>query len=142
VSQGETRSTFCQFIATVPCVARHAAATGDGRSVYGDGRADLGVAEHLSLPGTHDTMAQYGDPSDQTGVLDLFIVTQTISLSQQLTSGSRAIDIRLQQSGSTLVCTHAWYPQNTEFGKDVLTVAVSFVTAHPGETIVMRMKNR
>jgi 1-phosphatidylinositol phosphodiesterase len=87
-------------------------------------------------------MAQYGDPSDQTGVLDLFIVTQTISLSQQLTSGSRAIDIRLQQSGSTLVCTHAWYPQNTEFGKDVLTVAVSFVTAHPGETIVMRMKNR
>jgi 1-phosphatidylinositol phosphodiesterase len=89
----------------------------------------------LSLPGTHDTMSFYGGEAVQT---------QTLSLPNQLESGVRVLDIRCRHIGFgngvfRFAIVHGATHQNAFF-EDVLNAAVTFLKAHPRETVFMRVK--
>ncbi|MDI6104191.1 phosphatidylinositol-specific phospholipase C [Actinoplanes sp. NEAU-A12] len=91
----------------------------------------------LSIPGTHETMSTRGG-----------ILTQTQedfgdsggTLARQLTAGIRMIDIRARvNTGDTFTIHHGAIYQNANFD-DVLTRLGAFLAGHPGETVVMRLK--
>jgi hypothetical protein len=91
----------------------------------------------LSLPGTHETMAIHGgawtqaqeDFGDSGG-----------TLAAQLTAGIRMIDIRARvNDGNTFTIHHGAGYQNANFD-DVLGRLAAFLAAHPGETVLMRLK--
>jgi 1-phosphatidylinositol phosphodiesterase len=91
----------------------------------------------LSVPGTHETMSTHGG-----------ILTQTQedfgdsggTLARQLTAGIRMIDIRARvNAGDTFTVHHGAVYQNANFD-DVLGRLAAFLTGHPGETVVMRLK--
>ena len=85
----------------------------------------------LSLPGTHDTMTYtVGDPITQT---------QSMSLPNQLNAGIRALDIRCRRIGNRFAIHHGIVYLNKNFD-DVLLDATRFLAAHPGETLLMRVK--
>jgi 1-phosphatidylinositol phosphodiesterase len=84
----------------------------------------------LSIPGTHDTMAIHGGP------LPYMAETQQMFLENQLHSGIRALDIRLQCDGSLLLLFHGLVPQWADFD-DVLDKVVQFLNEHPTETVLM-----
>ncbi|GAA2705914.1 phosphatidylinositol-specific phospholipase C [Actinoplanes palleronii] len=91
----------------------------------------------LSIPGTHETMSTHGG-----------ILTQTQedfgdsggTLARQLTAGIRMIDIRARvNTGNTFTIHHGATYQNANFD-DVLGKLGAFLAAHPGETVVLRLK--
>jgi 1-phosphatidylinositol phosphodiesterase len=91
----------------------------------------------LSMPGTHETMAIHGgawtqaqeDFGDSGG-----------TLAAQLTAGIRMIDIRARvNDGNTFTIHHGATYQNANFD-DVLGRLAAFLAAHPGETVLMRLK--
>jgi 1-phosphatidylinositol phosphodiesterase len=91
----------------------------------------------LSVPGTHETMAIHGgawtqaqeDFGDSGG-----------TLAAQLTAGIRMIDIRARvNDGNTFTIHHGATYQNANFD-DVLGKLAAFLGAHPGETVLMRLK--
>lgn len=85
----------------------------------------------LSLPGTHDTMTYtVGDPITQT---------QSMSLPNQLNAGIRALDIRCRRIGNRFAIHHGIVYLHKNFD-DVLLDATRFLAAHPGETLLMRVK--
>ena len=91
----------------------------------------------LSLPGTHDTGARYGGDSTQT---------QSMLPATQLDAGIRALDIRLGKGASpcnseTLSVWHGLVCQKQSFTADILGPVKAFLTANPGETVVMRIQN-
>jgi 1-phosphatidylinositol phosphodiesterase len=94
----------------------------------------------LSVPGTHDTLAIHGglapwayeaqeDHGDSAGTLDA-----------QFASGIRAVDIRVRvvNDGTAFAIHHTDVYQHANFD-DVLAHAKRFLTAHPGETILMSL---
>ena len=83
----------------------------------------------LSVPGTHDTMALHWGDSVQT---------QSMPLDVQLTSGIRALDIRLMFISDVLMVCHGIAFQYDSFDH-VMQTTTSFLAAHPGETIIMRV---
>ena len=85
----------------------------------------------LSLPGTHDTMAQIGT--------DL-VLTQTLSLADQLASGIRVLDIRCRHIADVFAMHHGAIFLGTFFGDDVLAVVIEFLQAHPTETVLMNIQ--
>jgi len=88
----------------------------------------------LSIPETHDTMAKTG-----TGTIyGAFCETQALVLQTQLESGIRSIDIRLQRDGEALKCYHGSCDMGYVF-ENVLDGVVTFLEAHPSETILMRI---
>jgi 1-phosphatidylinositol phosphodiesterase len=87
----------------------------------------------LSLPGTHDTGA-YVSGGDS-------VFTQSMDLGTQLNAGVRVLDIRLKISGGELKVYHGAFGQGLEFDGDVLATVTSFLAAHPGETVLMRIKD-
>ena len=91
----------------------------------------------LSIPGTHETMAIHGgawtqaqeDFGDSGG-----------TLAAQLDAGIRMIDIRARvNDGNTFTIHHGGTYQNANFD-DVLGKLAGFLGAHPGETVLMRLK--
>lgn len=85
----------------------------------------------LSIPGTHDTMT--------STLTDPVYQCQNHHLTTQLTSGLRYFDIRARLLNNTLQIFHQ--DQNTHHSyPEVLTTFFSFLDAHPGETILMRLK--
>jgi 1-phosphatidylinositol phosphodiesterase len=92
----------------------------------------LRVSE-LSLPGTHDSGASVigGD----------IVFTQSMDIGTQLDAGIRVLDIRLKISGNELKVYHGISGQGLEFDGDVLAKVTSFLAAHPGETVLMRIKD-
>ncbi|MCI8497151.1 MAG: phosphatidylinositol-specific phospholipase C [Clostridiales bacterium] len=88
----------------------------------------------LSLPGTHDTMAHRSD------LLGGDIArTQTMSLTDQLMSGIRVLDIRLKYENSKLLkCHHGVAYLKAEFA-DVLRDIKDFLKKNPSEAIFMRV---
>jgi 1-phosphatidylinositol phosphodiesterase len=94
----------------------------------------------LSLPGTHDTGAyNFGGETTET---------QRMNIEEQLTSGIRALDIRLgvshlnldvQCQGPDLWTFHGISCQFQRFS-DILSSIDEFLVEHPGEMIVMRVK--
>lgn len=101
----------------------------DWMAAYPD---SLRISE-LSIPGTHDTM------SDGPG--GHIVQNQTASLQEQLLAGVRALDIRCRHIGDRFAMHHGSQFLGTFFGNDVLRVCQDFLKAHPGETILMRIKS-
>jgi 1-phosphatidylinositol phosphodiesterase len=92
---------------------------------------DSRLVSWVSWPGTHDTMALIGGTSIQT---------QSMSLSNQLQSGIRALDIRCRSAGTnTFYVVHGAYELDATFG-DVLDAVTDFLKAHPREAILLRLK--
>ncbi|MEV7181943.1 phosphatidylinositol-specific phospholipase C [Kitasatospora sp. NPDC093679] len=88
------------------------------------------VLSRLTLPGTHDTCALYG------GAL---VQTQTLGVPDQLAAGVRFLDIRCRAIDGVFAIHHSQFFQKIFFG-DVLNQVGAFLAAHPGETVVMRVK--
>jgi 1-phosphatidylinositol phosphodiesterase len=85
----------------------------------------------LSLPGTHDSGATKGGPA---------AATQTLSIRQQLDAGIRFLDIRLRAKGDVFAIHHGFVFQELMFD-DVLDDVREFLAQHPGETVLMRVKD-
>ncbi len=92
---------------------------------------NLRVSE-LSLPGTHQTLSFYGGDVVQT---------QSISLSDQLISGIRVLDIRVRQIADAFAIHHGSVYQEKFFGSGVMVPVINFLTLHPSETVFMRIKS-
>ncbi|WP_338847047.1 phosphatidylinositol-specific phospholipase C [Massilia sp. W12] len=84
----------------------------------------------LSIPGTHDTMSFYGGDAVQT---------QSMSLPQQLQSGVRMLDIRCRRIDNKFAIHHGFVYQHANYD-DVLQAVTRFLAEHPGETVLMRVK--
>ncbi|GAA2830853.1 phosphatidylinositol-specific phospholipase C [Kitasatospora aburaviensis] len=84
----------------------------------------------LTLPGTHDTCSLYGGALTQT---------QNLSLPDQLAAGVRFLDIRCRAIDGVLAIHHGPVFQKIFFG-DVLNQCLAFLATHPGETLVMRVR--
>jgi 1-phosphatidylinositol phosphodiesterase len=94
---------------------------------------DSAALGSLSIPGTHDSL------SDGPG--GVLAQTQSMTLSDQLTSGIRFVDLRFaKRSGSDQL----WANHGIQYlGKtidDVLPVVSAFLRDHPSETLIMRVK--
>lgn len=100
--------------------------TQDWMAGIGDGTA----LQRMTIPGTHDSGATRGG---------LYVACQNTSIAQQLDSGIRFLDVRCRVTGGSFAIHHAAYYQNLMFG-DVLVACWNFLTAHPSETVLMRLK--
>jgi 1-phosphatidylinositol phosphodiesterase len=96
----------------------------------------------LSLPGTHDSGAyRFGRETTET---------QAMSIDSQLKAGIRVLDLRVGQNGvCSLHIFHGGICQLQDDASagggalkfsDVVDTLKSFLAAHPGETIVVRLK--
>jgi 1-phosphatidylinositol phosphodiesterase len=91
----------------------------------------------LSVPGTHETMAIHGGAWTQT---QEDFGDSGGTLTAQLTAGIRMIDIRARvNTGNTFTIHHGGTYQNANFD-DVLAKLSDFLGAHPGEAVVLRLK--
>jgi 1-phosphatidylinositol phosphodiesterase len=91
----------------------------------------------LSIPGTHETMSIHGGAWTQT---QEDFGDSGGTLAAQLTAGIRMIDIRARvNTGNTFTIHHGASYQNANFD-DVLGKLQDFLAAHPGETVVVRLK--
>ena len=101
------------------------------------GLADSTSLAALSVPGTHETMSIHGGTSTQT---QENFGDSGGTLAAQLTAGIRMIDIRARvNAGNTFTIHHGATYQNANFD-DVLARLGEFLGAHPGETVVVRLK--
>ncbi|MEV6348444.1 phosphatidylinositol-specific phospholipase C [Actinoplanes sp. NPDC051851] len=101
------------------------------------GLADATSLAALSIPGTHETLAIHGGDyvQDQEDYGD-----SAATLTAQLNAGIRMIDIRARvNEGNTFTIHHGSTYQIANFD-DVLTKLQSFLSAHPTETVLMRLK--
>ena len=95
----------------------------------------------LSIPGTHGSMARHGDLGDTNIPIAPDIVkNQTMSFSTQLESGIRAFDIRARHINNSFALHHNFFFQKAFFDEDILQPAADFLAKHPGEAIIMRVK--
>jgi hypothetical protein len=91
----------------------------------------------LSIPGTHETMSIHGGAWTQT---QEDYGDSGATLTAQLTAGIRMIDIRARvNDGNTFTIHHGATYQNANFD-DVLARLGDFLAAHPGETVLVRLK--
>ncbi|MFF4919996.1 phosphatidylinositol-specific phospholipase C [Kitasatospora sp. NPDC001261] len=91
----------------------------------------------LTIPGTHDSCCE--NPAYGTE----WSHTQNWGLPQQLTEGVRFLDIRcngLQGAPDELGIYHSDNYQHIRL-QDVLDQCRSFLRSHPGETVLMRLRN-
>ncbi|MEW5317237.1 MAG: hypothetical protein WDW38_008554 [Sanguina aurantia] len=87
----------------------------------------------ISMPGSHDTMTLGGA---EWGPI---LLTQTMTLIEQLYSGIRMVDMRLVHIGNVFVLNHGSFYLHANFD-DVLSTVAAFVRSNPGEVILMRVK--
>src|SRR5262245_41705409 len=103
------------------------------------------LLNQMSIPGTHDTMTYAFHGTDRAP----FAQTQDDNLATQLAKGIRFLDIRCGPvyAGDSLVTNdfglyHGNYAiPGLFFDSSVLHVCQDFLYYHPGETIVMSIKN-
>ena len=115
---------------------------------------DSVTLNQLSVPGSHDTMT-YGYqpgfglgnlftgqqiPTDPTPIPKDLVVTQAMDLQTQLNSGLRAFDIRCKDIFNQFLIYHGDFYVGATFA-DVLNTVTNFLTAHPGEVVLMRVTN-
>ncbi|MER5393477.1 phosphatidylinositol-specific phospholipase C [Saccharopolyspora sp. NPDC002686] len=96
---------------------------------------DASLAQ-LSIPGTHQTLSLHGGELTQTQENH---GDSAETLAVQLQSGIRAIDIRVRRYDDKFTLHHGPFYQNANFS-DVLQKAGDFLSAHPGETVLLRLK--
>ena len=92
---------------------------------------DTLLIRHLSLPGTHDSGAMWGGEA---------LRTQSSTFSQQLETGIRAFDVRLQSHNGKLGVYHSTAFQHIFWEEDVLPTITSFLKNHPTEMLVVSLK--
>ncbi|HWS36668.1 MAG TPA: phosphatidylinositol-specific phospholipase C [Actinoplanes sp.] len=91
----------------------------------------------LSIPGTHETLSIHGGDYTQTQENH---GNSAATLTTQLDAGIRAIDVRARvNEGNTFTIHHGAVYQQANFD-DVLNRLASFLSAHPGETVLLRFK--
>ena len=111
--------------------------TGAANPDWMRGLADSRSLAGLSIPGTHETMSIHGGAWTQT---QEDFGDSGGTLAAQLTAGIRMIDIRARvNDGNTFTIHHGSTYQNANFD-DVLGKLAAFLAAHPGETVLMRLK--
>ncbi|AJP59556.2 phosphatidylinositol diacylglycerol-lyase [Pandoraea vervacti] len=86
----------------------------------------------LTLPGSHDTCAYTVD--------DALVKTQGASLAVQLARGVRALDIRCRHEDDAFHINHQRVALGLRFD-DVVATCAAFFARHPGECIVMSIKD-
>ncbi|WP_030990916.1 phosphatidylinositol-specific phospholipase C [Streptomyces sp. NRRL S-1813] len=91
---------------------------------------DATPVQRLTIPGTHDSGARMGGP---------WVACQNTSVDAQLTSGVRFLDVRCRAIDNVFAIHHGAFYQELMFG-DVLNACRAFLTAHPSETVLMRVK--
>lgn len=131
---------FCLCVQIVPVSAHYDTAYWNETSSSGSHSnwmsrmKDSTRVSQMSIPGTHDTMAHKAD------LLGRDIArTQSMSLSQQLESGIRFIDIRAKYKNTYFQIHHG--DANTGYNlDDVLTTTKTFLQNHPTETVFMRFQ--
>ncbi|MEU3315461.1 phosphatidylinositol-specific phospholipase C [Streptomyces sp. NPDC006687] len=94
------------------------------------GLADSTALQRMTIPGTHDSGARLGG---------LYVACQNTSIAEQLDSGIRFLDVRCRVTGGSFAIHHAAFFQDLMFG-DVLVACAAFLSAHPSETVLMRVK--
>ncbi len=136
---GVSLALFCFLVAT-PCVSmahNDGAYSHDSANVASnaDWMRDIPGSykvNQISIPGTHDSGAFYGGDSTQT---------QSMSITKQLVSGIRFLDIRLKSVGNNqLQLYHGIVSQQAKFDS-VLNEVTVFLKQHPTEVVFMRVKN-
>ncbi|MCP3759436.1 phosphatidylinositol-specific phospholipase C [Streptomyces sp. TBY4] len=110
--------------------ARGAAAGALSTQDWMSGLADSTPLQRMTIPGTHDSGATRGG---------LYVACQNTSITAQLDSGIRFLDVRCRVTGGSFAIHHGAYYQNLMFG-DVLAACWNFLAAHPSETVLMRLK--
>ncbi|MFI0764697.1 phosphatidylinositol-specific phospholipase C [Streptomyces sp. NPDC021218] len=92
--------------------------------------ADATPVQRLTLPGTHDSGARFGGPWTEC---------QNTTIADQLSSGIRFLDVRCRAFENAFPIHHGAFYQHLNFD-DVLGACRSFLSAHPSETVLMRVK--
>lgn len=90
------------------------------------------LLSQLALPGSHDSCAYT--------VEDSLAKTQGATLAEQLAHGVRVLDIRCRHEGDVFHINHARIPLGLMFD-DVIAACAEFLSQHPGECIVMSVKD-
>ncbi|MBB5918582.1 hypothetical protein BJY24_007494 [Nocardia transvalensis] len=102
----------------------------------------------LSVPGTHDTMAVHGGKGGPAVVTQEGFdkgcadepCTSRQTLRGQLEAGVRALDIRVRRDEADVPAVqHGSFYQHANLG-DVLGVVDDFLSRHPRETVLLRVK--
>ena len=89
----------------------------------------------LSVPGTHESMAKYGGDSAEC---------QSMTLSQQLASGIRALDIRVKLDAFPHDGMRIWHGityQHAGLDEDVFAVVETFLKANKNECVFIDIQN-
>ncbi|KXU85469.1 phosphatidylinositol diacylglycerol-lyase [Paraburkholderia monticola] len=86
----------------------------------------------LTLPGSHDTCAYTVD--------DRLARTQQATLDEQMHHGVRVLDIRCRHERDRFAIHHGGIPLGLTF-EDVVRTCTEFLARHPGECIVMSVKD-
>ncbi|MEW2413270.1 phosphatidylinositol-specific phospholipase C [Streptomyces sp. NPDC046866] len=124
--------TALSWGAAVPAAARtpgtHARTL--GTQDWMSALADSTPLQRMTIPGTHDSGARQGG---------LYVACQNTSIAEQLDSGIRFLDVRCRVTGGSFAIHHGSFYQGLMFG-DVLVACANFLAAHPGETVLMRLK--
>ena len=105
------------------------------RVAYPDWMASVSGSKRInrmSLPGTHDTMAKPPHGGDAA-------ICQSMTLSEQLLAGIRALDIRLRACGNGFAIHHGPVYLHANFD-DVLRYTNAFLDAHPKEFVLIKLK--
>jgi len=85
----------------------------------------------LTIPGTHDSAARHGSPRART---------QNLDIAGQLARGIRFLDVRLKDTRGVLRLYHGTVDQRLEFAAGVVAPVLEFLGLHPGETVIMSVK--
>ncbi len=85
----------------------------------------------ISIPGTHDSGTTRGGR---------MLKTQAVGIPAQLQQGIRAFDIRLEKKNGKLGIFHSYAFQKIYWEDDVLPAFISFLQAHPSETLIVSLK--
>ncbi|SEP86863.1 phosphatidylinositol-specific phospholipase C domain-containing protein [Neolewinella agarilytica] len=96
---------------------------------------DLSIKD-ITIPGTHDSGADYGCPDP---AFNKYGKCQDWSIDKQLKQGVRYLDIRLNIEDGKLQNYHGRCDQREDFGS-ILKTITSFLAANPSEGILMRVK--
>lgn len=89
----------------------------------------------LTIPGTHDSGSKRG-----AGILlKPYFKTQNWTIAEQLENGIRFLDIRCRREGERFLIYHDIMDQHLGFD-EVLNDCSKFLSAHPSEIILMRIK--
>lgn len=89
------------------------------------------MLSELALPGTHDS-GTYKKHIES-------VITQTLTINQQLDYGIRVLDIRIRHTGNKFALHHGAFFLDVMFG-DVLKSVNDFLAKNPSETVLLILK--